>query len=952
LEKIRKADVLEDSKTKYTTKSTQKTNKDSKKAREKHRGKESQTARQDMFRTTKTPLEATPEEEEVVPRLGRGGGGGREVGMKGLGGRGERGGRGGLNASNDGSSGRSQQGDKQQGQKPMTQQRIVERSSLKTRSMISKLHSLRAQKGQEKRDVKKSALVNNMRHEKTVTKKVKQELVDKVNKEFWKENYGKPLVIDMETEYEGKNIISMESQKESQATMEPKTAETHSFDEMYDDPVEDDGNTEGTKNTEKEGTTTSKWSKLQGLSDEEDELYVEDREKKSDTSGTEQGAKISKRKLDSIQQPTSNWSSPYKPKTTHGSRKQEVYEVTEENKEEWPSINDIFKDDGDTTMENTEDVKPVEETKEKEEAIGKEVKRDKKISFAQVAGSKQTVIRTHEVLTSGLGHRFEIRFEVKENMQNATRENEAAVLQEVLENILKRGKRIDSKMSINTWRDGVDWPIIKKKQDIPEEYELIKLFINHPLIGRQVHQKFNNGWRVRIVLSEGMEWEEFIHHWERSKNIKPAGYVGLKDIPLQKENYHTAGYFLNSGDQQEKDQLQRLLSEEMETDIGLSFKPAALDKMTSDHFWKEAKKKAQGEKGSIFRYAPMAMQVTAETKKKAHEVCMKLHKKYGYQQEGQYPKLPDGTRMKFVPASIYLDHKSNLTARGHFKNHIAMNAKAVQIPIPIRDPTMMIIINEGKENEHKKSIGSIILDLECEEKHNEPYFRHFAKKWSPRYEDKKFTACVHNEMIKEATGILEVLEDKLINKYGEQVRDAFTDEQEDYRTPNNPYLAPKNTGMNIILQTEDRYGEGGKGQFIITGMENVGKTDNTDPTLEEIKQGEKETRSLGVISNFSNLSNTTGKTGLSTPAAPFDVPFNSDIELPLLSPSSKADSRDSTADAEEKIGGNQSNASSNSDTETEQGWQSVGSPQAAHKLATEIANKSVKPLDEKGKTYP
>ena len=27
-------------------------------------------------------------------------------------------------------------------------------------------------------------------------------------------------------------------------------------------------------------------------------------------------------------------------------------------------------------------------------------------------------------------------------------------------------------------------------------------------------QKFNNGWRVRIVLSEAMEWEEFVHHWE------------------------------------------------------------------------------------------------------------------------------------------------------------------------------------------------------------------------------------------------------------------------------------------------------------------------------------------------------------------------------------------------------------------------------------------------------
>ena len=102
----------------------------------------------------------------------------------------------------------------------------------------------------------------------------------------------------------------------------------------------------------------------------------------------------------------------------------------------------------------------------------------------------------------------------------------------------------------------------------------------------------------------------------------------------------------------------------------------------------------------------------------------KLHNKYGKQTEdGQYPRLPDGTRMRFVPASIYLDMAGRSKAGELFKQQIYFQNNVTLAPIPIRDP------NRRFERHQNRTMQELVLDLLCKEKSNEPYFCHLKPKY-------------------------------------------------------------------------------------------------------------------------------------------------------------------------------------------------------------------------------
>ena len=127
---------------------------------------------------------------------------------------------------------------------------------------------------------------------------------------------------------------------------------------------------------------------------------------------------------------------------------------------------------------------------------------------------------------------------------------------------------------------------------------------------------------------------------------------------MQTEKYHIAGYMLNSSDGQMTEELEKALQKELGCPIGIQHRPAPLDKRTSDELWKKAKSVATDKHGNVdrqklFQNVPFALGVFAATRQNALQIAEQLHNKYGKQTEdGQYPRLPDGTRMRFVLASV------------------------------------------------------------------------------------------------------------------------------------------------------------------------------------------------------------------------------------------------------------------------------------------------------------
>ena len=472
-------------------------------------------------------------------------------------------------------------------------------------------------------------------------------------------------------------------------------------------------------------------------------------------------------------------------------------------------------------------------------------------------GGRQTRIRTHAKTRERYETVFEVAFNVPRNFpQNPTERDEADIMTEKLDAIGRRAKIVDRRARINACMETTDAPTINKVFDIPVKHHELAKYLRHMYSDRRIRGGRNSGWKVRITTS--IPSEEFLHYWEISKREHTSlEYVTLRKAPMQTATYHIAGYMLNSSDGQITDELERALKAELGCEIGIQHRPAPLDKRTSDDFWNQAKKEATDNYGNVdrrklFQHAPFALGIYAETRQNALLVAEKMHNKYGKQTEdGQYPRLPDGTRMRFVPASIYLDMAGRSKAGELFKQQIFFQNNVTLAPIPIRDP------NRRFEEHHNRTMQELILDLLCAEKSKEPFFRHLKPKYFRNFKTREYMVSIHNEMYHEAANVLRNLKQVLTDKYSAEVGDALMDRHE-----NEPEMGSHQGATasfsGISLDVSDRY-LNGQGNFVILGIEKIGTN------LDQVRGHGEDARSLQLRSTASDM---TGHTGNTIPEPP------------------------------------------------------------------------------------
>ena len=293
--------------------------------------------------------------------------------------------------------------------------------------------------------------------------------------------------------------------------------------------------------------------------------------------------------------------------------------------------------------------------------------------------------------------------------------------------------------------------------------------------------------------------------------------------------------------------------------IGIQHRPAPLDKRTSDDLWKKAKAVATDRYGNVdrqklFQNAPFAQGVFAETRKDALMIAEKLHSKYGKQTEdGQYPRWPDGTRMRFVPASVYLDMAGRSKAGELFKQQVYFQNNVTFASIPIRDPTRRF-------KEHgDRTMQELVLDLLCEEKSNEPYFRHLKRKYFRNFKTQEYMVSIHREMYPKAAEVLRNLKQILIDTYSAEVGNALLDgtdtEQDGFS-----YQGGTSSFSGISLDASDRY-LNGHGNFVILGMDQIGQN------LSQVRGHGEDARTLQLNSTTSGM---TGHTGNTIPMPPLE----------------------------------------------------------------------------------
>ena len=291
----------------------------------------------------------------------------------------------------------------------------------------------------------------------------------------------------------------------------------------------------------------------------------------------------------------------------------------------------------------------------------------------------------------------------------------------------------------------------------------------------------------------------------------------------------------------------------------LQFALAALDKRAAEDLWKSANKAKSNvqrfERNRIFfKYAPFAQQVYAPTRRQAHQAATLLSQKYGTpDQDGQYPRLPDGSRMRFLAASVYLDMQGRATAASLFKKQVIFAQTEIVAPIPIRNPRQTFPKYGGK------TMQQIILDLKDPEMGEEPYFRHIRKKYHWNYKCCQYEVSIHGQMYQKSANVLRELKKILTEEYDQEVGDALMEGAQEDGTDQ---MSTGGGMSGISIATDDRY-INGPARFIIEGLDQVKK--HKGPSLNALRKPDSDENTMNIRSTTSGL---TGNTGLTVPEGP------------------------------------------------------------------------------------
>lgn len=552
------------------------------------------------------------------------------------------------------------------------------------------------------------------------------------------------------------------------------------------------------------------------------------------------------------------------------------------------------------------------------------------LTWAQKVESPQTKIRTHERRFEAYDSYYEVTFQHQCIPSNYTMQEEIAVMRSKLKALLLRAKEIDRKAKINAWDDHHDLPTIVKVEDIPESPSRLKGYLSPLRAAQRLKMGRNSGWRVRITTK--VETKEFVHYWSLTKkDFDKVEYLTLRDAPLQDSSYRAAGFFINSGDNQIVDELEAALSKELGFKIGIQYKPAALGKRAADDLWNAAKQAKYDapkyeQNKAFFKHAPFAQQVYTSTRQQAHQAAIILSQKYGTpDKDGQYPRLPDGSRMRFFAASIYLDMPGVAATANLFPQQVRFATTEVVAPIPIRDPLQRF------PTQGNKTMQQLILDLKDPEMTNEPYFRHVRKKYHWNFKCKLYEVSIHSQMYPRSAAILKDLKTILTETYDKEVGEALMSGPEE--TNDQTSCGGGMSGISIV--TEDRY-LNGPARFIIEGLEKV-RADGGN-TLQEIRQKPEDEETINIRSTTSGM---TGDTGNTVPqshesfADTVSYEHTPDVEMQAMLISEP--DRSTQDDQSSMNNGPTSISQSSKRNGSDDGWTLHGSAKAAALLASKVA---------------
>ena len=412
------------------------------------------------------------------------------------------------------------------------------------------------------------------------------------------------------------------------------------------------------------------------------------------------------------------------------------------------------------------------------------------------------------------------------------RKKKGEILQHAIKQLLRAGTETTEEFAINTWDERSKLHTLQKPEDVPADFDTLIKYVRHPDKGGIRQGDTNHNWGVNITC--GVCMKHFIGYWDEMRPYKKKErltsiFQPIRAAPLQSTEWHDAGWFVGTTAKQYMDENITHIQEQLpDVIIGVNWQGIQFNRV-HEH-WRHAERifknnKDMAEKAKL---SPTAFQVLVNKEKDVGRVMQFLYSNYGkLGDKGTWPSMPDGSKMRYTPNFRYLkDQKGRNAINKRMALHIQMKWSNQTIESNIKNPGMKLECLQGQ------SIGQAILAYEQEiDGQSEPYFRHFSKVWNRDPTIEKWELCVHQHMYRAAKAQYSKIINDLVEKYGEEIYQAFDTEY------GNTFASRAQQAEEIITfdldDDEDMY-MSGKGNFQFQGMEIVNKDQAAAATMQKL----------------------------------------------------------------------------------------------------------------------
>ena len=348
-------------------------------------------------------------------------------------------------------------------------------------------------------------------------------------------------------------------------------------------------------------------------------------------------------------------------------------------------------------------------------------------------------------------------------------------LRTLIYDTMQCAKAIDPQAALYPWKNESSLKVINGNEAKLMSKEILEKYIDIPV---KIERKMIDGrmyYRNGLKIKTKCDVDTFVDLWNNKKyeNNKESPFKKWKSVKrAEMQNFsrgYSIGYFVGTVERGDYSTINKALQEEFGKAVEVSFQTVE-QKGVTPKVWSYARDMAEKKYENIyskeykrekFMHSPSGLVVYVGEKSLVKLTKRKISLKYGILENNQWPKMKDGSRMRFIP--ILPGEVKNKKTHQNLFDHLMVQSisKAYDMKMDLK----VWDIHTKKDYLGNKTLEQVIHEVESKDKKGIPLFKHIVKKWSQDPSKENWEVAISPSMYDEAAEYLKKLHFTLKQKY-------------------------------------------------------------------------------------------------------------------------------------------------------------------------------------------